>query len=52
MNIYKTIVACIIAFALILSTSITANAEESVRKKADFNQSIKKDRWVTLSLKP
>jgi hypothetical protein len=51
MNIYKTIVACIIAFALILSTSITANAEESVRKKADFNQSIKKDRWVTLKFK-
>jgi hypothetical protein len=51
MNIYKTIVACIIAFALILSTSVTANAEESVRKKADFNQSIKKDTWVTLKFK-
>jgi hypothetical protein len=51
MNIYKTIVACIIAFALILSTSVTANAEESVRKKAEFNQYIKKDRWVTLKFK-
>jgi hypothetical protein len=51
MNIYKTILAYIIVFTLALSTAIPANAEESIRKKATFNQSIKTGSWVTLDFK-
>lgn len=51
MNIYKTIIAVITASALGLSTAIPANAEESIRKKAEFSQTIKSDRWVTLNFK-
>lgn len=51
MNIYKTIIAVITALALAVSTAGPANAEESIRKKAEFSQTIKKDRWVTLKFK-
>jgi hypothetical protein len=51
MNIYKTIIAVITTLALLVSTAGPANAEESIRKKAEFNQTIKKDRWVTLNFK-
>ena len=51
MNIYKAIIAVITTLALAVSTAIPANAEESIRKKAEFRQTIKKDRWVTLNFK-
>lgn len=51
MNIYKAIIAVITTLALAVSTAIPANAEESIRKKAEFSQTIKKDRWVTLNFK-
>lgn len=51
MNIYKTIIAVITTLSLAISTAIPANAEESIRKKAEFSQTIKRDKWVTLNFK-
>ena len=51
MNIYKAIIAVIASISLALTTVVPANAEEAVRKKATFNQSIKTGRWVTLDFK-
>jgi len=51
MNIYKAIIAVIVSLSLALTAATPANAEESIRKKAEFSQTIKKDRWVTLKFK-
>ena len=51
MYIYKAIIAVIVSLSLALTAATPANAEESIRKKAEFSQTIKKDRWVTLKFK-
>lgn len=54
MKIYKKITAIVATVALSLVTAVPTNAivsktSDSIRYKATYNQSIKHNRWVTLS---
>lgn len=48
MKIYKTITAIVATIALSLVTALPAHAGDTVRYKSTQNQSIKKNKWVTL----
>ncbi len=49
MKLTKTITAIIASLSIFLTTSLPANAADTIRYKTEQNQTLKKNKWVTLN---
>jgi hypothetical protein len=48
-KLFKTVTAIIATIALLLTTALPANASDTIRYKTEQNQTLKKNKWVTLN---